>query len=79
MHLAVIMLEGEAKFTHTIGPQFCNIFIWEFMKLVVKLRKENERSGMYVQCLTTVPEAKRKLQWCLCPMGGSVVYTALKA
>ena len=79
MKIAVNMIEGEAKFMQTIGAQFCKVFIWELMKLVVKLRDEQEQNGMYAQYPSTAPAAKQKLQYCLCPMGGSVVYAAPKA
>ena len=73
------MIEGDANFMQSIGPQFCKIFIWELMKMVVKLREEQEHSGVYAQSLTTIPAAKQKIHWCLCPMRGSIVYAAPKA
>ena len=70
---------GRRKLHAVHWPQFCNIFIWELMKLVVKPREEQEQSGVYAQCLTTTPAAKQKIHWCLCPMRGSIVYAVPKA
>ena len=79
MHVACNLIEGDANFMQSIGPQFCNIVIWELMKMVVKLREEQEHGGVYAQCLTTTPAAKQKIHWCLCPMRGSIVYAVPKA
>ena len=67
-----IVEDKDAQFLDTIGFVFLQITFAEIIKVVVKLR--DDQGGVVQQCLPTVPVAREKLQWLLCPMQDSAVY-----